>query len=109
MAGKLSSGARSANMSTHRHDRVLDQRLRSVIERADECWAVSGGYRLRFARSHAMLQFVIDALDADPALRFRMTRDDAGARWLEIRMPHDPAGRSPGESASRTAVRCVVA
>ncbi len=87
----------------------LDQRLRSLIETADQCHAVSGGYRLRFARSHAMLRSVIDAIDANPALRFQMTRDHTGAHWLEVRMPQEPAGRPPGESASRTAVRCVVA
>ena len=107
MAGKASSGARTVNMSTR--TRELDQRLRSLIETAAQCHAVSGGYRLRFARSHATLQFVIDAIDANPALRFQMTRDHTGARWLEIRMPYEPAGRPPGESASRTAVRCVVA
>jgi hypothetical protein len=93
------------SMRAHR----LDQRLRSLIETADQCHAVSGGYRLRFARSHATLQFVIDALDANPALRFQMTTDHTGTRWLEIRMPHEPAERLVGESASRTAVRCVVA
>jgi hypothetical protein len=93
------------SMRAHR----LDQRLRSLIETADQCHAVSGGYRLRFARSHATLQFVIDALDANPALRFQMTTDHTGTRWLEIRMPDEPAERPPGKSASRTAARCVVA
>jgi hypothetical protein len=87
----------------------LDPRLRSLIETADQSHAVSGGYRLRFARSHAMLQFVIDAIDANPALRFQMTTDHTGTPWLEIRMPDDPVQRLPGESASRKAGRCVVA
>ncbi len=87
----------------------LDLRLRLLIETADHCHAVSGGYRLRFARSHATLQFVIDALNANPALRFQMTTDHTGTRWLEIRMPDEPAERLPGESASKKAARCVVA
>ena len=107
MAGKVSSRAHIVNMSMRAHE--VDQRLRPLIETADECHAVSGGYRVRFVRSHAMLQFVIDAIEANPALRFQMTKDHTGARWLEIRMPHEPAGRSPGESASRKVVCCVVA
>jgi hypothetical protein len=107
MAGKVSLRAHTVNTSMRAHE--VDQRLRPLIETADECHAVSGGYRVRFVRSHAMLQFVIDAIEANPALRFQMTKDHTGARWLEIRMPHEPAGRSPGESASRKVVCCVVA
>ena len=94
-------------MPTRIHDRVLDPRLRSLIGTADECRAVSGGYRLRFVRSHRTLQFVIDAIAANPSLRFQMIVDHAGVRWLEIRLPHEPA-RLGGESA-RKAVCCVVA
>jgi hypothetical protein len=56
-----------------------------------------------------MLQFVIDAIAANPAVRFQITTDDAGARWLEIRMPHEPArGPSRGSIVTK-AGSCVVA
>ena len=57
MDGKASSGARTVNTSMHTPE--LDQRLRSLIETADQCHAVSGGCRLRFAGSHATMQFVM--------------------------------------------------
>ena len=42
MAGKVSSRAHTVNMSMCAHE--VDQRLRPLIETADECHAVSGGY-----------------------------------------------------------------
>jgi hypothetical protein len=86
-----------------------DRQLRALIETADACHAVSGGFRLRFGRTEATLQFVISAIEANPSLRFRMTRDATGTGWLEMRTPYAVENRLESAVASNVTSSRVVA
>ena len=88
-----------------------DRRLGCLVELADECRAVDGGCRLRFARNGAMLRLVIGAIDANPALRFHMTFDESGSCWVDVLAPRDTTVRStrPCTDGARPAVAPVVA
>ncbi len=77
--------AHIGTMSTHNGRAPSDRRLKYLIESADECRSVSGGYRLRLARSNTMLLMLVAAIEANPAIRFTMTIDESGECWLDIR------------------------
>ena len=85
MDGKVSSEGRTGNTSTPVREGRVDAQLQRLIESADECQIVPGGYRLRFAGTNTTLVLAV---------------------WLDVRVPAEP--RAQGPSADSTQRRVSV-
>jgi hypothetical protein len=66
-------------MSRNVFEPSLNGTLRGLLEIADECAAVGGGYRLRLRHTNATLSRVISAIEENPRMRFEITIDDPGS------------------------------
>ncbi len=87
-----------------------DRRLKYLLDMAEECHVVAGGYRLRFARNNTTLLLVVGAIDANPALRFTVTTSETGACWVDVGTPHEhPPPLPRPNSAPRSGAIPIVA
>jgi hypothetical protein len=72
-----------------------------LMDAADECHAVGGGYLFRFTRASAALRLVAGLFDANPELRFQMTIDEMGICWLNVRSSNEMVMRRAPARARR--------
>ena len=72
-----------------------------LMDAADECHAVDGGYLFRFTRAKAALRLVTALFHANPELRFQMTIDEMGICWLNVRSSNEPVLRPAPARARR--------
>jgi len=88
-------------MSTLVNERLLDRSVTLLMDSADECHAVAGGYLFRFTRAQAAMRLIAALVDSNPDLRFQMTIDEMGICWLNVRSSNDSMARQVPVPARR--------
>ena len=88
-------------MSTLVSDRLSDRSVTLLMDAADDCHAVAGGYLFRFTRAKAALRLIAGLFDSNPDLCFQMTIDEMGICWLNVRSSNDSMARQVPVPARR--------